>query len=255
MTSVIGGNCGFTLAPLKEADADYTRRMMAQVEGMPLAALEEGVPWTWESFGEYLDRLEDGARASTPGSWWATAPCGGTCSATTSPASRHPKRARARSSPAGPVAGGRWPRLVDDPVAAPTSTATAIRCRAAGRPRTRCCALCEVVGRYDGTSLGADHRRAASAAVQRRRGRAPGPDESATAHRPLNWNVLGVEAADPGRIDHQLRPSRRARELGGRVVALTMPVFADNNMSFLTFCAMWLIPGWRDMLDLTRPRR
>ena len=32
--------------------------MMAQVEGMPLAALEQGVPWTWDSFGEYLDALE-----------------------------------------------------------------------------------------------------------------------------------------------------------------------------------------------------
>ena len=54
VTSVIGGNCGFTLAPLKERDADYTRRMMAQVEGMPLVALEEGVPWGWDSFGQYL---------------------------------------------------------------------------------------------------------------------------------------------------------------------------------------------------------
>src|SRR3954451_21103426 len=60
VTSVIGGNCGFTLAPLKERDADYTRRMMAQVEGMPLAALEDGLPWSWESFGEFLDAL-DGA--------------------------------------------------------------------------------------------------------------------------------------------------------------------------------------------------
>src|SRR5205807_1845573 len=54
----IGGNCGFTLAPLHARDADYTRRMMAKVEGMPLTALEEGVPWTWSSFGDYLDALD-----------------------------------------------------------------------------------------------------------------------------------------------------------------------------------------------------
>jgi N-acyl-D-aspartate/D-glutamate deacylase len=31
---------------------------MARVEGMPLSALEQGVPWNWESFGESLDALE-----------------------------------------------------------------------------------------------------------------------------------------------------------------------------------------------------
>ena len=58
VTSVIAGNCGFTLAPLSPADADYLRRMMAKVEGMPLPALESGVPWGWQSFGEYLGALE-----------------------------------------------------------------------------------------------------------------------------------------------------------------------------------------------------
>src|SRR6516162_7709384 len=58
VTSVIGGNCGFTLAPLKADDADYTRRMMAKVEGMPLEALEHGIDWSWETFGQYLDGLE-----------------------------------------------------------------------------------------------------------------------------------------------------------------------------------------------------
>src|SRR3954449_302592 len=58
VTSVIGGNCGFTLAPVHAEDADYLRRMMAQVEGMPLAALEQGVPWSWETFEQYLAQLE-----------------------------------------------------------------------------------------------------------------------------------------------------------------------------------------------------
>src|SRR6266404_5150933 len=59
VTSMIAGNCGFTLAPVEPADADYLRRMMAKVEGMPLPALETGVPWSWRSFGEYLDAVDN----------------------------------------------------------------------------------------------------------------------------------------------------------------------------------------------------
>src|ERR1044071_3842182 len=47
VTSMIAGNCGFTLAPIDPVDADYLRRMMAKVEGMPLPAPQPGVPWRW----------------------------------------------------------------------------------------------------------------------------------------------------------------------------------------------------------------
>ena len=58
VTSIVGGNCGFSIAPLSPDAGDYLMRMLARVEGMPLATLQEGVPWSWESFGEYLDLLE-----------------------------------------------------------------------------------------------------------------------------------------------------------------------------------------------------
>ena len=58
VTTVIAGNCGFTLAPIKAQDHDYIRQMMAKVEGMPLVALETGIEWDWTTFAEYLGRLE-----------------------------------------------------------------------------------------------------------------------------------------------------------------------------------------------------
>src|SRR3954449_9098333 len=60
VTSVLAGNCGFTLAPLDPSNADYLLNMMVKVEGMPKAALEQGVPWNWNSFGDYLNQFSGG---------------------------------------------------------------------------------------------------------------------------------------------------------------------------------------------------
>jgi N-acyl-D-aspartate/D-glutamate deacylase len=78
---------------------------------------------------------------------------------------------------------------------------------------------------------------------------------SAVAGRPINWNVLTIDAAAPDRIPRQMQASTRAREIGGRVVALTMPTLVPMNMSLRTFCALNLIPGWGDVLNLPVPDR
>jgi N-acyl-D-aspartate/D-glutamate deacylase len=75
------------------------------------------------------------------------------------------------------------------------------------------------------------------------------------AGRPLNWNVLTIDAAVPQRVPRQLAASERARAEGGRIVALTMPILTPMNMSLGTFCALNLIPGWGDILALPVPDR
>jgi N-acyl-D-amino-acid deacylase len=58
ITSVVMGNCGFTLAPCAPDRRERIMRMLERVEGMSLAALEEGITWDWVSFPEYLDAVE-----------------------------------------------------------------------------------------------------------------------------------------------------------------------------------------------------
>jgi N-acyl-D-amino-acid deacylase len=58
VTTVITGNCGFGIAPTKPAHRPLIMRTLENVEGMPLNALEVGIPWGFESFPEYLDLVE-----------------------------------------------------------------------------------------------------------------------------------------------------------------------------------------------------
>ncbi len=60
VTTVLMGNCGFTIAPGRPSDAEYLMRLMARVEGIPLDVLRNGIDWTWDSFGTYLDRIGEG---------------------------------------------------------------------------------------------------------------------------------------------------------------------------------------------------
>jgi N-acyl-D-aspartate/D-glutamate deacylase len=58
VTTVVTGNCGFTLAPCRPEDRDYMVRMFAKVEGMSRQVLDAGLPWSWESFPQFLDTLD-----------------------------------------------------------------------------------------------------------------------------------------------------------------------------------------------------
>ena len=255
VTTVAGGNCGFTLAPLnpeRPEDADYTRRMMSKVEGMSLVALEEGAPWSWHSFGDYLDALE--GRIAVNAGFMV-----GHCAL--------------RRHVMGPDAVGGQPSrsqldamvgLLREAMAAGawgfSTTQSTSHSDGDGKPvasrhaePAELLALSKAVGECEGTQIEAI---VAGCLDQF------SDDEidlfvemSAAAGRPLNWNVLTIDASVPERVPRQLTASERARKAGGRIVALTMPILTPMNMSLGTFCALNLIPGWGPVLGLPVPER
>ena len=62
VTTVVMGNCGVGFAPMRPDAHDRLIPLMAGVEDIPGPVLDEGMPWTWESYREYLDRSSGGPR-------------------------------------------------------------------------------------------------------------------------------------------------------------------------------------------------
>ncbi|MGY1436299.1 N-acyl-D-amino-acid deacylase family protein [Streptomyces reniochalinae] len=255
VTTIAGGNCGFTLAPLNPArpqDADYTRRMMSKVEGMSLVALEEGAPWDWHTFGDYLDALE--GRTAVNAGFMV-----GHCALR-----RHVMGEDAIGGQPDEEQLGEMLRLFHEAMDAGawglSTTQSASHSDGDGEPVAsrharpeELLALSRAVADHEGTQIEAivagcldmfsDDEIELFARM------------SAAAGRPLNWNVLTIDAAVPDRVPRQLAAGARAREQGGRVVALTMPILTPMNMSLGTFCALNLIPGWGEILSLPVPER
>jgi N-acyl-D-aspartate/D-glutamate deacylase len=57
VTTVVMGNCGVGFAPCKREDHDRLIRLMEGVEDIPFPVLTQGLPWTWESYPDYLESL------------------------------------------------------------------------------------------------------------------------------------------------------------------------------------------------------
>ena len=58
VTSVVMGNCGFTLAPCRKHEADLVFRNLERAEDISRAAMKAGIKWRWETFPEFLDVLD-----------------------------------------------------------------------------------------------------------------------------------------------------------------------------------------------------
>ncbi|MGE2717315.1 N-acyl-D-amino-acid deacylase family protein [Mycolicibacterium litorale] len=58
VTTAVMGNCGVGFAPCRPEDHDVLVDVMAGVEDIPGVVMVDGLPWTWETFPEYLDAVD-----------------------------------------------------------------------------------------------------------------------------------------------------------------------------------------------------
>src|SRR6185436_288163 len=58
VTTVIMGNCGVGVAPVKPTTREILMQDLVNVEAIPYDVMKAGIDWQWESYGEYLDAID-----------------------------------------------------------------------------------------------------------------------------------------------------------------------------------------------------
>jgi N-acyl-D-aspartate/D-glutamate deacylase len=246
VTTMLAGNCGFTLAPITPEHADYLVRMLAIVEGMPLEALQAGVPCNWTSTAQYLDRI-DGTLAVNAGFMVGHSALRRVVmgqAATQRAATSDEVEAMVVMLRAGLGAGAlgfssSWGLAhldaSSDPVPSRFATldelATLARqCR--DFPGTSIEFIPKYVDRFDPEQVEVLTRLSTEAA------------------RPLNWNVLRMTANDFAGANEALRQSDYARDHGAKVIGLTMPIPSRARFSFHSGFVLGALPGWGEVIGL-----
>ncbi len=245
VTTVMGGNCGFTIAPLTPTDGDYLMRMLARVEGMPLESLQQGVPWDWRTTGEYLDRL-DGTLMPNAGFLVGHSAIrrvvmkDAATERVATPEEIEQMKGLLRD---GLAAGGMgfsstWSTSHNDHTGIPVPSRHA--------SRDEVIALCSVVREFPGTTLEFIPQ--------------VGPfspetfdlmaDMSVAANRPLNWNLLQVQSQNWDAVQHQLTGGDIAEAKGGRVLALTLPDTFRLRLNLRSGFVLDIMPGWDKLMAM-----
>lgn len=247
VTTVIGGFCGFSIAPLTPRSGPYLKRMLSRVEGMPLETLETAVPCDWSSFGEFLDRI-DGKVGLNAGFF-----------AGHSTIRRAVMDERAVGEKASAADLEAMKVLLDSSLAGGalgfSTTLSFSHNDAEGQPvpsrwadREEIVELARVVSRHEGAGLemlpDLDFPEGTPELMA---------DFSVAGQRPVNWNVLMVNGRDNAEevVERQLAVSDLARERGGEVIALTMPRTPGVYMNLRNGVTFDALPGlWREIFKL-----
>jgi N-acyl-D-aspartate/D-glutamate deacylase len=245
VTTVLGGNCGFSVAPLGPDSAEYVQQMMARVEGIPRESLLGGGAWDWRTFGQYLARL-DGRLAVNAGFL-----------AGHSTLRRAVMADAATTDPATPEQVGEMVRLLHQSLADGalgfSSSLGEGHTDGANRPVpsraaefSEFVALAGALRDHPGTTL---EFIPTVGPIARERMELMA-DMSLAADRSLNWNLLG-SLSGTEIYEGQLTASDVAAARGAHVVALTLPDLMRMRASTL----LESLPGWREVVRLDATAR
>jgi N-acyl-D-aspartate/D-glutamate deacylase len=247
VTTVLGGNCGFTLGQAGPDHAEYLVRLLARVEGIPLEALRAGVDWSWTDTAGYLSRV-DGRVGPNAGflaghSTIRRAVMGERCigGTATDDDLRSMQRILADSLSAGALGF--------------SSSNAATHNDGAGDPvpsrfsnEPELFALCEVVAQHEGTTVEYIPVKAADEMARM-------TAMSLAARRPVNWNILQVGSARADEVRADLSASDHARAVGALVRALTLPARSEQRLNLRTGFIFDSLPGWDQMFKMPLDQR
>jgi N-acyl-D-aspartate/D-glutamate deacylase len=247
VTTIVGGFCGFSIAPVTRESAAYIKPMLARVEGMPLQTLEAAVPWDWSTFGEFLGKL-DGRIGLNAGFFVGH-----------SAIRRIVMGQRAVGETATPDDLAQMKALLDMSLSEGalgfSTTVSPSHNDGDGNPvpsrwadHSEIIALAGVVRAHEGAGL--------ELLPDLEFG--PGMAEllteaSRAAERPVNWNVLAVTSRPDAAAEaaRKLAVTDYARERGGEVVALTIPGAPGVFMNLYTGVVFDALPGiWRELFKI-----
>jgi len=253
VTTVIAGNCGFALAPSSRAsDVDYLQRMMARVEGIPLAAIREGIDWSWRSVPEYLSRIEGDV---APNIGFLAGHSSIRREAMGERAATHQADASEMEAMEGLLAAA-----LDAGALGLSSSLGSVHLDGDGRPVPSRLATDDELVR-----LAALVARSPAVAIQLT---TPGavdgfpPEEvelmialSRASERAVNWNMLVVRGNRPEFTDRQLAASHTAADAGARVYALMLPHTQRLRFTLKSGAILANLPGWTEVLSLPHQAR
>jgi N-acyl-D-aspartate/D-glutamate deacylase len=253
VTTIVGGNCGFSIAPLngKREDAEYLVRMLSRVEGMPLESLQAGVPWDWTSFGSYLEKL-DGKLAINAGFMVGH-----------SALRRAVMSERAVGEAASPEELGAMQDLLRQSIREGgmgfSTTVAPVHTDAEGNPipsrwatDDEVYALASVVSEFEGTCLEFQPNNLgpfSEAEIERM------THVAVVGQRPLNWNLfLSVGDQYERHVSH-LSASDHARKHGAHVTALASCQPMTTRINLYTGFIFDLFNGWEPTMRLPVEQR